>query len=131
MNLLRENDEGGAPGGTRAGTAITRAGHRTGASSMDAPVAARAVKREKILLVDDDADLSALRKLRLHAEGYEVREVADGALAMEAISAFRPDLVVLDLLMPNVSGETLLTQIRAEPTYGAVKIIVSSAKSFE
>lgn len=98
---------------------------------MNDPAPARVVVRKKILLVDDDADLLALRKLRLQAEGYEVQEIADGALAMEAIAAFRPDLVILDLLMPNVSGDALLRQIRADPVYEPVKIIVSSAKNFE
>lgn len=98
---------------------------------MNDPAPARAVVRKKILLVDDDADLLALRKLRLQAEGYDVREVADGARAMEAIGAFHPDLVILDLLLPNVSGETLLRQIRADPAYEPVKIIVSSAKNYQ
>ena len=98
---------------------------------MNDPAPVRAVVRKKILLVDDDADLLALRKLRLQADGYEVREIADGALAMVAIAAFRPDLVILDLLLPNVSGETLLRQIRADPAYEPVKIIVSSAKNYK
>ena len=98
---------------------------------MDSPVSHRSVVRKKILLVDDDADLLALRRIRLLSDGYEVREVGDGALAMEAMAAFRPDLVILDLLMPNVSGDTLLRQIRETPAYEAVRVIVSSAKNFK
>jgi len=98
---------------------------------MNEPLPPRTALRRKILVVDDDADLLALRKLRLQAEGYEVVEVSDGALALEAMAAVGPDLVILDLLMPNVSGETLLRQIRDDPAYERVKIIVSSAKNFE
>jgi phosphoribosyl 1,2-cyclic phosphodiesterase/CheY-like chemotaxis protein len=98
---------------------------------MNEPLPPRTTVRRKILVVDDDPDLLALRKLRLQAEGYEVAQVSDGAVALETMAAVEPDLVILDLLMPNVSGETLLKQIREDPAYERVKIIVSSAKNFE
>src|SRR5688572_123594 len=98
---------------------------------MNEPLPPRTTVRRKILVVDDDPDLLALRKLRLQAEGYEVAQVSDGAAALETMAAVEPDLVILDLLMPNVSGETLLRQIREDPAYERVKIIVSSAKNFE
>jgi len=98
---------------------------------VDSPVQHRSVVRKKVLLVDDDTDLLALRRMRLQADGYEVREVTDGAFAMETMAAFQPDLVILDLLLPNVSGDTLLTRIREIPAYESVRIIVSSAKKFE
>jgi phosphoribosyl 1,2-cyclic phosphodiesterase/CheY-like chemotaxis protein len=98
---------------------------------MNNPVPHRNVVRRKILLVDDDPDLLALRRMRLQSEGYVVMEVSDGALAMESMAAFQPDLVILDLLMPNVSGDTLLSRIRENSAYEPVRIIVSSAKNFE
>ena len=87
--------------------------------------------RGKILLVDDDSALLLIRKTRLHAEGYEVRGLSEGSLAMETMASFRPDVVILDLLMPNVSGEALLRQIRDDPAHERVKVIVNSAKNFE
>src|SRR5262245_27885801 len=98
---------------------------------MNEPFPPRTTVRGRILLVDDDPVLLALRKTRLRAEGFETAEVDDGACVMEALEAFRPALVILDLLMPNVSGETLLGRIRADPAWRRVKIIVSSAKNFE
>ena len=88
------------------------------------------VVRKKILLVDDDTDMLALSKRLLQAEGYEVADLSDGALAMDTMAAFRPDLVVLDLLMPNISGETLLKRMREDTAYESTKIVVSSAKNF-
>ena len=86
---------------------------------------------KKILIVDDDADILSLRRMRLQAEGYEVCGIGDGSLAMAAMADFRPDLVILDLIMPNISGDMLLMRIRDDAAYAPVKIIVSSAKNFE
>jgi phosphoribosyl 1,2-cyclic phosphodiesterase len=86
---------------------------------------------KKILMIDDDADLLAIRKLRLRAEGYDVKAVSNSAIAMDAVDAFRPDLIVLDLIMPTVSGETLLKRIRGEKGFRTIKIVVNTAKSFE
>jgi phosphoribosyl 1,2-cyclic phosphodiesterase/CheY-like chemotaxis protein len=98
---------------------------------MNDPVPHQAIARKKILVIDDDADILALRRMRLQAEGYEVRGLGDGSAAMEAMADFRPDLVILDLIMPNISGDALLMRIRDDATYAPVKIIVSSAKNFE
>lgn len=98
---------------------------------MNEPAPARTLIRKKILLVDDDPSLLSIRRLRLQAEGYDVREVTDGNFALEAMASFQPEVVILDLLMPNMSGETLLRQIREDPAYERVKIIVNSAKNFE
>lgn len=86
---------------------------------------------KKILLIDDDADLLTIRKLRLQADGYAVKSVSNSTVAMDAIAAFRPDLVVLDLIMPTVSGETLLKLIREDKGLRTIKVIVNTAKSFE
>lgn len=86
---------------------------------------------KKILLIDDDADLLAIRKLRLQADGYTVKTVSNSTTAMNAVDAYRPDLIILDLIMPAVSGETLLKQIRGDKGFRAIKVIVNSAKSFE
>ena len=59
---------------------------------MNDPLPPPTAVRRKILLVDDDPELLALRRLRLEAEGYEVGEARDGALAMEVMAAFRPDV---------------------------------------
>ncbi|MBI3043447.1 MAG: response regulator [Betaproteobacteria bacterium] len=87
--------------------------------------------RKRVLLVDDDADLLSIRKLRLLAEGYSVHAVDSSAVAMNAIDMFQPDIIVLDLIMPGISGETLLAQLRENERFRAIKIVVNTAKSFE
>ena len=85
----------------------------------------------KVLLIDDDAGLLSIRKLRLQAEGYAVNTVNDSATALDAIASYQPDLIILDLIMPAVSGETLLRRVREDECFKAIKIIVNTAKSFE
>lgn len=86
---------------------------------------------KKLLLIDDDADLLAIRKLRFAAEGYQVEEVTNSALAIETLARFYPDAVILDLMMPRVSGDALLNQIRKDRRFDAVRILVNTAKNYE
>ncbi len=57
-----------------------------------------------ILIVDDDADIRLLLRLELAAEGHRIAEAGDGQAALRAIEADRPDLVVLDIMMPVLDG---------------------------
>lgn len=98
---------------------------------MNEPIAPQLAPAKKVLLIDDDADLLAIRKMRLQADGYAVKTVSNSAIAMSAVDAYRPDLIILDLIMPAVSGETLLKQIRGDKGLRAIKVIVNTAKSFE
>jgi len=84
-----------------------------------------------ILVVDDDELLAHVVAATLRMAGYEVRSVNDGSLAMAEIAAFRPELVITDLMMPKLSGSALIAQIRADRGLDRVKIIVYSGKSFE
>lgn len=62
------------------------------------------MKKTNVLLVEDDAEISRLTAMYLEAEGYCVTTIDDGSLAIEAITRFNPDLVVLDLMLPGLSG---------------------------
>ncbi len=66
-----------------------------------------------ILVVDDDVSVRALLRDLLECEGHEVRTAADGFAALRAVSAARPDGVVLDLLMPGMDGHEVLARLRA------------------
>lgn len=85
----------------------------------------------KILIVDDDEQLSKVVAATLRIAGYEVKDVNDGSLAMDAIASFKPAVVITDLMMPGMSGAALIAQIRSERDLDHVKVIVFSAKSFE
>lgn len=66
-----------------------------------------------VLVVEDDADLAALLRLHLEGEGYAVEAVGDGALALQRALGGRYDLVVLDLMLPGVSGGEVCRRLRA------------------
>lgn len=60
--------------------------------------------KKKILLVEDDVALSAVYKSRLELEGFDIREVNNGEDALSAAIDFHPDLILLDAMMPKISG---------------------------
>jgi DNA-binding response OmpR family regulator len=68
----------------------------------------------RILVVDDDAMIVELLVLRLEAQGYEVKTAADGEDAYPAAMAFRPHLILCDIVMPRVDGPTFCRRMRAE-----------------
>jgi len=73
----------------------------------------------KVLLVDDDATLRRTLGIGLRAEGHEVLIAADGRSALQALREDKPDIVVLDLGLPDVSGVEVLRRLRRnhQPTY--------------
>ena len=66
----------------------------------------------KILVVDDDTNISELISLYLNKEGYETREVANGGLAVEVFEEYKPDLVLLDIMLPGMDGYDVCKEIR-------------------
>lgn len=82
--------------------------------------------REKILLVDDDAALLEVTSILLVSEGYEVLAAEDGIEALEMLGREEPDLVVLDIMMPRLSGFEVLKKIRERSD---VPVILLTAKS--
>ncbi|MFD9969894.1 response regulator transcription factor [Streptomyces sp. NPDC059017] len=68
----------------------------------------------RVLVVDDEASLTELLSMALRYEGWEVRSAGDGAGAVRAARAFRPDAVVLDVMLPDLDGLTVLGRIRRE-----------------
>ena len=83
----------------------------------------RVVKR--ILVVEDEPQLRALLRLYLERAGYDVTDVGDGASALDAYDAQTPDLVILDLMLPAMQGETVLEELRDR---GSVPVLITSAK---
>ena len=82
----------------------------------------------RILVVDDDEPTRTLLRRLLSIEGYEIAEAADGASALAQIGEDRPDLLLLDVMMPGQDGIDLLTQLRRTSDVG---VILLSAKSGE
>ena len=89
--------------------------------------AATAGAPKRILLVEDDNELASVYLTRLQAEGFDVRRVANGEDALAAALNYKPDLVVLDVMMPKVSGFDVLDILRNTPETADLKIIMLTA----
>ena len=85
--------------------------------------------KKKILLVEDDEALSGVYKSRLEIEGFETRDVNNGEEALSVALEFKPDLILLDAMMPKVSGFDVLDILRNTPETTNVRIIMLTALS--
>jgi len=85
--------------------------------------------KKKILLVEDDTALAAVYKSRLELEGFEIREVNNGEDALSAAIEFKPDLVLLDAMMPKISGFDVLDILRNTPDTTNIRVIMLTALS--
>lgn len=83
---------------------------------------------KKILIADDEPAIVTAVEFLLRREGYEVEIARDGSEALERIEASRPDLVVLDVMMPQKSGYEVCRSIRERADWRGIKIIMLSAK---
>jgi DNA-binding response OmpR family regulator len=88
-------------------------------------------KGKSILLVEDDDALANVYMMRLRAENFEVKRVANGEDALAAAKEQKPDLVLLDAMMPKVSGFDVLDILRNTPETANLKIIMLTALSQE
>ena len=89
-----------------------RGGHRT---SLSREVAHNSLVRLRVLVVDDNADVAETLGMLLSHWGHDVRSAADGPTAIETAAAQHPDVVLLDIGLPGMSGYEVAEQIRANP----------------
>ncbi len=81
-----------------------------------------------IILADDDELLCDLVQFKLAAAGHRVQIVTDGQKALEAVGVEKPDLLILDSMMPVLSGPQLLSRLKASPETSAIPIIMLTAR---
>lgn len=84
---------------------------------------------KKILLVEDDDSLASVYLTRLQAEGFDLKRVPNGEEALAAALNYKPDLILLDVMMPKVSGFDVLDILRNTPETANVKVIMLTALS--
>ncbi len=89
------------------------------------------MSRKRILLVEDERDMAELVSLRLKREGYDVDVARDGLGGLGKVRAAPPDLLLLDLMLPKMSGTELAGEIRSDPRTAGVPIIMLTARSEE
>lgn len=82
-----------------------------------------------ILAADDDEDILALVSLRLTRLGYRVHQARDGEEALAAVAEERPDLVVIDAMMPRLDGYEAISRLRADPATASLPVILLSARA--
>lgn len=81
----------------------------------------------RILVVEDESSILTALTLLLDMEGYRVAEATNGRQALERLASFAPDLIVTDYMMPYMDGIEMVRQIRKNPAFADVPIILISA----
>lgn len=95
---------------------------------MDRIIAAR-MEKKKILVVDDEPDVTDLVAYHLKAKGFQVESVNDATASLSKARAYQPDLVILDIMMPELSGIQICRILRKEAKLSKVPIIFLTAKA--
>lgn len=85
----------------------------------------------RILVADDDVDIRDLVEFKLSTLGHDVTAVGDGQAAIDACRVERPDLAVLDVMMPGVTGLDAIRAIRADPALADLPVILLTARAQE
>src|SRR3982751_3057047 len=78
----------------------------------------------KIAIIEDDQAISQMYRIKFEAEGYDVATAENGRLGLELISKMQPNIVLLDLMMPVMSGEEMLAEMRKQSWGKDVKVII-------
>jgi DNA-binding response OmpR family regulator len=83
--------------------------------------------RGRVLIVEDEADLAWVEQFNLESEGYDVHVALEGRAAIAALDTFRPHVMILDLMLPHVSGWSVLSKVNELPSGLRPLVIVVSA----
>ena len=83
---------------------------------------------KRVLIADDEPNIVASLEFLMEQAGFEVRLAANGQEALELVASFRPDLVLLDVMMPVKNGYEVCQILKSDPALRAVKVVMLSAK---
>ncbi|EGV16572.1 response regulator transcription factor [Thiocapsa marina] len=86
---------------------------------------------KRILIVDDEPNIVISLEFLMMREGHEVRVARDGEAGLAAVRTHRPDLVVLDVMMPKLDGFAVLEAVRSDPDLAGTRILMLTAKGRE
>lgn len=86
------------------------------------------MSKKKILIVEDEDSLLKLESILLTSKGYDVQGVKDGRAALEAIEKNLPDLVLLDIMLPEIDGFEVCRRIKSDPKTKKIPVIMLTAK---
>src|SRR5688572_8173466 len=88
----------------------------------------RSTGMPEVLLVDDDPDIRAMLAFTLDDYGFTIREAGDGVQALHALAEHAPDVMVLDLMMPNIDGFGVLAEMRDRNLAPTTRVLILSCK---
>jgi len=78
----------------------------------------------KIAIIEDDQAISQMYRMKFETEGFQVETAGNGRLGLELTEKMRPDIILLDLMMPEMSGDEMLTKLRATDWGKDIKVII-------
>ena len=87
-----------------------------------------AMDKKRVLVVDDDADIAKMLKVRIEAEGYEFMSAMGGKEMFDFLKIKKPDVILLDIMLPNIDGYSVLREMRKHEEYANIPVIILSAK---
>lgn len=82
----------------------------------------------KIAIIEDDQAISQMYRFKFEAENFTVETAENGKLGLELIEHMKPDIILLDLMMPEMTGDEMLTKLRALPWGKDIKVIILTNK---
>ena len=89
------------------------------------------VAAERILIVEDEEDIAELLEYNLHRQGYEAEAVGSGEEGLSLVPEIAPDLLILDLMLPGLSGLDVCRKLKADPATRSIPVIMLTAKGEE
>src|SRR5947209_6707809 len=78
----------------------------------------------KIAIVEDDQTISQMYRFKFEAEGFDVQTAENGKLGLELVEKFKPDIILLDLMMPEMTGDQMLEKMRSSVWGKKIKVII-------
>lgn len=78
----------------------------------------------KIAIIEDDQAIAQMYRLKFEAEGYDVQTAENGRIGLDLVESFSPDIILLDIMMPEMTGDEMLKRLRATPFGTDVKVII-------
>jgi len=78
----------------------------------------------KVAIIEDDIAISQMYRLKFESDGYEVQTADNGKLGLELIELMKPDIILLDLMMPEMTGDEMLGELRKKPWGEDIKVII-------
>ncbi|MDP8230200.1 MAG: response regulator [Candidatus Gorgyraea atricola] len=87
--------------------------------------------KKRILLVEDEKDISRMTKSRLESDGYEVMVAYDGHMALQEARSKKPDLIILDVMMPKMDGYKVCRMLKYDSEHKDIPIVMLTARALD